>query len=410
MISYSEFSSEIRKRIKEYPEIIYYLQILVYGDEFKNQRSTFLKSHTSGVYDIAFKKEDNSLLVSDRDRSLLASASSDKTVRLWQSQDKSEFQLKKTLSKFDSCVWSVRFSKNGIATGDAEGYLKFWTEDGILIKSLKIGSPDNPVLRISFSHDNDYIAAANLGNEVQLWKIVPKQEGKIAEVGLDDEGNPAKFPHGDLVYDVCFSPDGQGLASSGLGGFVKYWKIAKGSQQTPQEFVTASPVADSTIFQVSFSQPHENGAVQDPMIASANSDGTVSIWSFTTRELLTTLQHSDKEKSVFGVRFSPDNRKIASAGEDRTVKLWSIPDGKLLRTYCHGDAVNRVCFSSDGKILASACADGKVGIFYEIGSINEPKDENDLEQLLADLEKFVQDNLLRFFQDKLPFSTKPGDI
>jgi WD40 repeat protein len=416
-VSYEEFYRQVLARITEFPDIIYYLELLVYGSDFTKLKRTFLKGHDEGVYDVCF----------DAAGDILASASRDKTVRFWRKQDAFKFEPVEQLLEFTSYVWTVRFSKYGIVTGDAEGIIKFWDLDSILrgsrsplIKELPIGSPNNPVLRVSFSPNDQYIAAANLDNDVKLWSIKLKpQVGKIVQEEIDTGGNPVHFPHGATVYDVCFSPDSKGIASAGLGGSVKYWKIEDGSEQTPKIFTPESDLRtkaeaevsegkdpklvtkDFTMYQVSFSHKDGSGTLENQMIASANGDGTISIWHLSTGKLLNTLEHSSNKKSVFGVCFSPDGQKIASCGDDRTIKIWlasngdwSAVDGKKPHhTYWHGDAVNRVSFSHDGTILTSGIADGNVGI-YQTSAIGEADHKDEIDQLLEDaytaLIQFIQ--------------------
>jgi WD40 repeat protein len=399
-ISYEEFSQQLRSRLNEFPEMIYSLELMVYGNDFTKLKRSFLKKHSDGVYDACF----------DDTGEILASASRDKTVQFWRKGDALNFEPVEPPLKFNSYVWSVRFGQYGVATGDADGYIKFWNLGKILsgdkdplIKELPIGSSNNPVLGVNFSPNDQYIAATNLDNDVKLWWIGRQPElGKTVEEAIDIWGDPVIFRHRETVYDVCCSPDSQYCTSAGLGGSIKYWKIVDGSEQIPRIFTpNAGAVDNFTIYQVSFSHRNGSGTSEDQMVASANGDGTISIWRLSTGELLNTLKHSLTNKPVFGVCFSPDGQKIASAGDDRTIKIWLASNGdwssvnpkEPFHTYWHGDAVNRVRFSHDGTLLTSGIADGNVGI-YQISALEKSGHKDEVEQLLEDsyvaLNQFIQ--------------------
>ena len=67
---------------------------------------------------------------------------------------------------------------------------------------------------------------------------------------------------------------------------------------------------------------------------------------------------------IDGICFSPDGKMIATANWDKTVKVWGI-DGSLLKTFKgHTDQVNTVAFSSDGTLIASGSKDTTVKVWY----------------------------------------------
>jgi WD40 repeat protein/tRNA A-37 threonylcarbamoyl transferase component Bud32 len=73
-----------------------------------------------------------------------------------------------------------------------------------------------------------------------------------------------------------------------------------------------------------------------------------------------TNEHGD----IYHVCFSPDGRTLASAHKNGTVKLWDVETGKMQRSWPahHGD-VNWVSFSPDGRSLVTAGDDGEVRLW-----------------------------------------------
>ncbi|MFM1892264.1 MAG: hypothetical protein RLZ44_1341, partial [Pseudomonadota bacterium] len=65
--------------------------------------------------------------------------------------------------------------------------------------------------------------------------------------------------------------------------------------------------------------------------------------------------------------FSADGTLLASAGFDGLARLWRVlPEGRLQPLHVltgHTDAVHAVAFSPDGRLLATAGYDGRVGVF-----------------------------------------------
>lgn len=143
----------------------------------------------------------------------IATASKDKTVKLWSRQG----QLLHTLIGHDSWVNSVTFSPGGemIVTSSDDGTIKLWDDQGKLLKTIM--ADQGYVLGISFSPDGKFIASAGYDNTVKLW---------------DSRGNYLKTllkGSSDSVTSVVFSPDSQLIASASYDGTVKLWSRDDGT-------------------------------------------------------------------------------------------------------------------------------------------------------------------------------------
>lgn len=270
------------------------------------------------------------------DGQTIASASFDKTVKLWGRDG----TLLKTFKGHKDKVFDISFSPDGelIASASFDKTVKLWRRDGTVLKTLK-GHRDH-VLNVSFSPDGKTIATASEDKTIKLWN----QEGTLLKTFRG---------HTDTVFDVTFSPDGQTIASASWDKTVKIWNLNGDLLQTLKGH-------QDQVDSVSFSPDEQLIAT-----ASADLDKTIKLWKYDRKkasyELYKILEgHHD---TIYSVRFSPDGQKIASASKDNTIKLWTR-EGGLLETFNgHTNSVNSISFNPDGQTIVSGSGDSTVRLW-----------------------------------------------
>ncbi|MHC4204176.1 MAG: protein kinase domain-containing protein [Planctomycetota bacterium] len=281
---------------------------------------------------------------------ILASASYDKTVKLW---DPASGRLKQTLTHTDQ-VRSLAFSPDGntLATGCQNGILRLW-DVGTGLDMVTI-SGDYSISSVIFSSDGKTLAAGFLDGRVMLWNVIDYELKSLFTI----EQMPLM-----QWASIAFSPDGCTLAVGG-GEYNKPCDVVLWDKETQQIRATLKGHS-SQIRDIEFSPDGKR-------LATVSHDKTVILWDAYSAQILDIGRGHDA--TLFGVTFSPDGRYIATASSDYSIIIRNTTNlqQELYHLKGHTQRVKSISFSPDGKTLASASNDGTVKLWdieaYEKGA------------------------------------------
>ncbi|MHC5596230.1 MAG: protein kinase domain-containing protein, partial [Nostoc sp.] len=247
----------------------------------------------------------NALAISP-DGYTLASASDDKSIKLW---DLNTQKVIASLSGHSQAVKSVSFSPNGqiLATASDDKSIKLWQVETLEQICTLLGH-SHAVKSVAFSPDGQMLASGSWDKTIKLWNVNTGRE--ICTI----------TGHQLQVSSVAFSPDGKLLASASYDRTTRLWQI---------------PALESS------QREFENRPCYS---------------------LLSTL--SGHAWAVLTVAFSPDGKILATGSDDNTIKLWEVNSGQLICTLVgHSWSVVAVAFTADGETLLSASCDKTVKLW-----------------------------------------------
>ncbi|MCX5384060.1 helix-turn-helix domain-containing protein [Streptomyces sp. NBC_00083] len=332
-------------------------------DTTDHQVTAVLRGHTGAVTAVAYAA----------DGTRLATAGADGTVRLW---DAATRRTTATLRGHQGAVRSVAFSPDGhtLVSGGTDRTVRLWNVPDGTVRTVLTGH-DDAVMAVAYSPDGHTLASASMDRTVRLWDVTGSRPPQVLT------------GHSDQVLGVAFSPDGHTLASGGADRTVRLWDLPDG---TAHGVLTGH---SDDVNAVAFTHGGDT-------VLSASGDGTVKLWDAVNHRVVATLSgHTDYvlaiaagpgerlatggfDQSVvmwdpgrpaFTARpfteawqsaFSPDGALLASAQADRTVRVWDVAHHRLRATLTgHDGSVFAVAFSPDGRLLASAGADRTVRLW-----------------------------------------------
>jgi WD40 repeat protein len=284
---------------------------------------------------------------------LLASAGSDRTVRLWDVVTGEEVRV---LEGSEETIYALAFSPDGalLATGGLEEIVRIW-DVAMGEKRARLPGHWPATNGVSFSRDGKTLAAGvgdryagSITGEVKLWDVAT-EEWKADLIGTIQRTEG--WPQGS-VWSLSYAPDGQLLAVGTGAQNIVLWDVSA-------EKVRSTFQQGTGVRALAFSP--------DSWTVASAAGYAVKLWDLTTGAERAEIH--GHHGWIWSVAFSPDGHILVTGSSDRTTRLWEVPSGRQRAAYdWHAGKIHSVAFALDGMTAAAGAENGTVLIWdIEVG-------------------------------------------
>ncbi len=313
------------------------------GLQIWNQVDSFT-GHSNGISCVDFNSDD----------SLIASASWDNTIKIWEyDTGTSSWVDIHTLTGHTSMVLYVEFSPDDsmLVSGSSDHTVKVWEYDSgssTWTDAHTLTGHTEPVNTTRFSFDGTKIVSASSDSFIRLWEY---------DSGTSSWTNPHTiFAHTSSVNSAEFNSDATKIVTSSYDDTVKIWEWDSGTSSwilsdtfTKPGYNYFSGIFNSDSTKVLFGSSDHNIYEEswdgsswtestitghtdlvyvlditsdDSLLASGSYDNDVRLWSYdgSTWQIDTVLQ--GHTTSILSVRFNSDDTKLVSCDLHQNIIIW----------------------------------------------------------------------------------------
>ncbi|RKP10356.1 WD40-repeat-containing domain protein [Thamnocephalis sphaerospora] len=308
-----------------------------------------LSSHRSPITRVAFHPV----------FSVLASASEDNTIKIW---DYETGEFERTLKGHTKAVQDVNFDPKGnlLVSCSADLTIKLWDlqNDYKCVKTLY--GHDHSVSATIFAPGGDKIISASRDKSIKIWEVA--------------SGHCVKTLQGHLewVRAIAVTEDNRLLVSGSNDQTARIWDLASGNckmdlrgHEHVVECVAFAPIAaypfiyDLIGIEVKKTKEQE---APGQYVVTGSRDKVLKLWDTQSGQCVHTFVGHDNW--VRGVVFHPAGKFLLSASDDKTMKVWEMRSGRCQKTIeAHQHFTTCIAFNGTSPVVATGSVDQLVKVW-----------------------------------------------
>ncbi|KAH7915312.1 WD40-repeat-containing domain protein [Hygrophoropsis aurantiaca] len=280
--------------------------------------------------------------------SVLASASEDATVKIW---DWETGEFERTLKGHQRAVLDVEFDHKGhlLVTCSADLFIKIWDSQNEWKNTKTLAGHDHSVSSARFMPGDQFIVSASRDRTIRVFDVASTHLVRTI------------LGHNDWVRCVVPSDDGRLLASASNDHTARITDPLTGESKMELrghdnvvEVVCFAPVAAYAAIRELAGIPHTDRSKRPgAYVATGSRDKTIKLWDAQSGSLLKHLAGHDNW--IRALVFHPSGKLLLSASDDKTIRVWELSTGRCMKTVeAHGHFITSLAWGRQPAASGSA--------------------------------------------------------